>query len=205
MPGVFIGRGMTTAVQSFSIQAGEDGSLTPSLNLLFRYDVWPTWISVALGHLTRALDAEARRLHAWRGTDDEAKFMALEAEFEASMQATVASAIALDAFYAVLRTHVKLPALTIAAWRRNRTARHAQVATIIAAAFRLTNDGARTIKASVKEIYRLRDKAVHPAGIVEPAVYHPELDVGVEWRFVLFRAAHARAIVNDSPEYPAWS
>ncbi len=38
--------------------------------------------------------------------------------------------------------------------------------------------------------------AIHPSGNVAAPVLHPELQVGVEWRFALFRADNAKAIVQ---------
>ena len=37
---------------------------------------------------------------------------------------------------------------------------------------------------------------MHPSGVPEEAILHPELNVGVEWRFVYFRAANAEDVVN---------
>jgi hypothetical protein len=49
---------------------------------------------------------------------------------------------------------------------------------------------------NLKKIYRLRDLAVHPSGKVQEALLHPELGVGVEWRFVYFRADISEGAVN---------
>ena len=42
----------------------------------------------------------------------------------------------------------------------------------------------------------MRDLAVHPSGKMEAPIVHPELGVGVEWRFGYFRAYNAELIVN---------
>ena len=108
----------------------------------------------------------------------------------------MAAAIAIDAFYAIVQTHVKLPATLLASWRKQRTARHSQVTEVIRRAFRLKEKGTATLKQNLKEIYRLRDMAVHPSGNIEAPHLHPEMDVGVEWRFAVFRAHNAALLVN---------
>jgi hypothetical protein len=45
---------------------------------------------------------QLERIEAWKGTNQKAKAAALEGEFETSMQAIMAAAIAIDAFYAVV-------------------------------------------------------------------------------------------------------
>ena len=62
--------------------------------------------------------------------------------------------------------------------------------------FHLKPKGTKALRDNLKEIYRFRDMAVHPSGRIQAAMLHPDLDVGVEWRFVYFRAANARALVN---------
>jgi len=37
--------------------------------------------------------------------------------------------------------------------------------------------------------------AVHPSGKIAAPLLHPELDVGMEWRFVFFRARNAEMAV----------
>jgi hypothetical protein len=56
--------------------------------------------------------------------------------------------------------------------------------------------GTKALRDNLKEIYRFRDMAVHPSGRIQAALLHPDLNVGVEWRFVYFRASNVRALVN---------
>jgi hypothetical protein len=51
----------------------------------------------------------------------------LEAEFMASMQAVMAAAISMDAFYARVKEYVIIPSPTLDAWRQKGTARYKQV------------------------------------------------------------------------------
>lgn len=132
----------------------------------------------------------------WAGTDENAKAQCLEAEFESSMQAIMAAAIAWDAVYSVLRQHVEIPPAMVERWRKGRTARYSQVAEVVQRAFALNAEGAAALRANLKEIYRYRDLAVHPSGKLRAALLHPELNVGVEWRFVYFRASNAELAVS---------
>ena len=49
---------------------------------------------------------------------------------------------------------------------------------------------------ALKQIFSFRDKAVHPNSTLSEAIWHPILEVGMEWRFVVFRFENARAAVT---------
>jgi hypothetical protein len=196
VPGVFITRGMTVSIPSFSIRLRDDGELeSDPLALHVRFDVCPTWVQISKRHLDTALAARDNRKQVWSGTDEDAKARALEAEFEASMQAIMATAISWDAAYAVLQQHVAVPPSMIEKWRKGRTARYTQISEVVRRAFSLKPEGLAAFRGNLKEIYRYRDMAVHPSGKIEAAMLHPEIDVGVEWRFVFFRARNAELAV----------
>lgn len=111
MTGIFVSKGMTVAVPpgGFKIGFGDDGSLTSNLTLHLHFDVCPTWVQLSLRHLQDAMQRRAARQAAWSGTDGKEQASALEHEFEASMQAMMAAATAIDAFYSTVKTHVALP------------------------------------------------------------------------------------------------
>ena len=136
------------------------------------------------------------RIAAWAGVNEEEKAKTLEREFEASMQQHSAAAIALDAFYSVIQTHVQLPPSTVKQWRTKRTSRYSQVTEVLRRGFHLKPTGTQTLRQNLKEVYRFRDLAVHPSGKIEVPLLHPEIQVGVEWRFAYFRAANAETLVN---------
>ncbi len=143
MLGIYITRGMTLSMPKFSIRIRDDGGLEADpITLHVRFDVCPTWIQIAKHHLDNALIAKSNRESAWLGADEDAKARALEAEFEASMQAIMAAAIAWDAAYAVLRELVTIPPAMIEKWRNGRTARYTQVAETVLRAFLLKPKGA---------------------------------------------------------------
>lgn len=198
MVGVFITRGMTVGFPELTLTMGDDGKITSNFRLHVRFDVCPSWVQLALGHLASAQNARAHREAVWVGIDEEAKAQALEREFECSMQAVMASAIALDAFYAILQQHVVLSPSVTDKWRVGRTSRYTQVAEVVRRAFSLKPKSAAALRSNIKEIYRLRDLAVHPSGKIEAPVLHPELNLGVEWRFATYRALNAEQVVNGT-------
>lgn len=199
---VFVTRGMTLAIPAggLTLNVGPDGGLNADLVLHVRYDVCQTWVGIAHRHLEEARSRQAEREQAWSGTDDPRKAATLEREFEASMQAITAAAIALDALYAMVQPHVKVPPSLIKRWRTGRTSRYSQVAEVLRRAFLLKPMGVAALRQNLKEIYRFRDLAVHPSGKFEAPILHPDLKVGVEWRFVYFRASNAELAVNKATE-----
>jgi hypothetical protein len=198
MAGVFISRGMTVAVPAGGLTLGVNGhgNATGNLTLHVRFDVCATWSELALRHLEDAKVKRVARQAAWAGSNAEHKAATLEREFEVSMQAIMAAAIAIDAFYSIIQTHVELPPSLIAQWRTKRTSRSSQVTEVLRRAFQLKPRGTAALRQNLREIYRLRDLAVHPSGKIEAPILHPEINVGVEWRFAYFRAHNAELIVN---------
>ena len=198
MTGVFISRGMTVAIPAggLTISLGLDGEPASSLTLHVHFDVCPTWCELAMSHLAAAKSHRIARVAAWAGTNEDDKAMTLEREFEASMQAAMAAAIALDAFYSVIQTHVQLPPALVEQWRTKRTSRYSQVTEVLRRGFHLKPQGTKTLRQNLKEVYRFRDLAVHPSGKIEAPLLHPELKVGVEWRFAYFHAANAEGLAN---------
>ncbi len=198
MPGIFISRGMTIRIPAGGLRLTLNGDAGTGNDLVLhvRFDVCPTWTEIAMQHLADARERRTLREIAWRGTDEPAKGAALEREFESSMQAIMAAATALEAFYSVLQTEVSMPPSLVEKWRTKRTARYSQVTEVIRRAYAVKPKGVTAIRGNLKEVYRMRDLAVHPSGKIEAPVLHPELDVGVEWRFAYFRASNAELVVN---------
>jgi hypothetical protein len=189
--GVFITKGM-----EITIPAGTN-FLSGTIAIQARYDVCPVWLKLSLDHLGNARTCRDDRRIAWHGDDDQLKASTLEREFEASMQAIVSAAIAIDAFYAVVKD--KAPS-AIAAKRapRRPPPRSAQVSEAIKEAFQLKPKGFAILRDCAKKIYHLRDLAVHPKGSAGDTIVHPELSggVGVEWRLVYYRYESAFGVVR---------
>jgi hypothetical protein len=159
-------------------------------------------LSILARHRLRDLlnteNASADLLRARDARDDQEIGAALQAEFVSGMQTIMASAIAIDAYYASLKDLVQLPVSLTDSWRKNRTARNRQIAEVIRLVFRLNAAEAKHLSDILGETMIFRDKAVHPpAGTIEPAL-HPELNKVTDWRFSAFRLYNAKAIAGTT-------
>jgi hypothetical protein len=198
MPGIFISRGMTVGIPAggLAISIGDDGKAITNVTIHVRFDICPTWIQLSIKHLEEAQKRRISRETAWKETNEEEKAATLEREFESSMQAVMSVAIAIDSFYSIIQTEVNLPSSLLEKWRDKRTARYSQITEVMRRAFNLKPEGTKILRHNLKEIYRLRDLAVHPSGKIQAPILHPELNVGVEWRFATYRAHNAEIVVN---------
>jgi hypothetical protein len=79
------------------------------------------------------------------------------------MQAIMAAAVAIDAFYSLIQTHVVLPPSLVEQWRTKRTLRYKQVTEVLRRAFHLKPKGVAILRQNLKEINRMRDLAIHPS------------------------------------------
>jgi hypothetical protein len=198
MSGVFLKRGMTVAKPELRLSLGEDGEPKASLAFQIHYDVCPIWLELAAHHLVDAEERKLSRIAAWQSDDEDAKSATLEREFESSMQALMASAIAIESFYSALIRKINIDQETVQRWRDKRTARYKQVAEVIRRAFSVKPKGTAILRENLKMIFEFRDQAVHPSGDTAAPVMHPELQIGVEWRFAKFRADNARPLVREA-------
>lgn len=192
--GIFITRGLQVGIPvgGFSISVGPGGAITSQLSLQVALDTCPYWLEIAVA---LAFESERRyetTLAAWRGVDEQFLAKALEEEFTTCMQGLIACAIALDAFYAAIKPHIDIPEPVVQAWRDNRTARYRQIVEVLRRAFRIGRRSCTAIRQLVKEVYQLRDRAVHPPMEFSQPILHPQLQLGMEWRFVVFRFENAR-------------
>jgi hypothetical protein len=160
------------------------------------FDVCPTWLELAIRHLSDAQVAQGARIETWKYADEHSKTGALEWEFGASLQAIMASSIAVDALYAVVQTRVHLPQSLIDEWRDQRTPRHLRISEVLGRAFALEPKNVSSLGQALAEIFRFRDLAVDPSAKTDARILHPELGVGVEWRFAYFRCENALLIVK---------
>jgi len=175
---------------------GQDAEPASSPTSHVHFDVCSTWLELAIRHLSDAQVAQGARIETWKDADEPSKTGALEWEFGASLQAIMASAIAVDAFYAAVQSRVDLPQSLIDEWRDKRTARYIQIAEVLRRAFSLEPKDVSSLRQNLAEIFRFRDLAVDPSGKGDAQILHPELGVGVEWRFAYFRCENALLIVK---------
>jgi hypothetical protein len=84
------------------------------------------------------------------------------------------------------------------AWRKNRTARHAQISEVLRLAFDIGPESFDQLRTGIKEIIRFRDLAVHPSSKPKTPILHPALNAHVEWRFVAFSSDNAQKATSLS-------
>lgn len=198
MSSLFVSRPVPAPIPAGSsvVSIGENRKPGSSLPAHAHFDVCPTWLELAIRHLSDAQVAQVARVAAWKGADENSKAGALEWEFEASMQAIMASAIAIDAFSAVVQAKMQLPQSVIDEGREKRVPRHIQIAEVLRRVFSLDAKEASNLRQNLGEIFRFRDLAIDSSGKSDAPILHPGLGVGVEWRFAYFRCANALLIVK---------
>jgi hypothetical protein len=198
--GLYISRGMSLRLPpgGLKIRIGEDGSLEVVEGPAFEVslDTHSYWLDIAWSNLERSRSAHQRLLAVWNTRDERRKARALEAEFAASLQSMVAVAVALDAFYAAVRPHITIPQATLTAWRKRRTARHAQIAEVLRRSFLFGPKTGALIRNGLKELFAWRDRSVHPSAEAARPIAYPELGVGTEWRLVAYRHENAQRAMS---------
>ena len=102
-----------------------------------------------------------------------------------------------------------VPEGLIAEWQEKRTPRHVQMSEVLRRAFSLAPKHVTSVRQSLEEIFRFRDLAMDPSAKTNTRILHPELGIGVEWRFAYFRYQNAQLIVSATlrliAELVAWS
>jgi hypothetical protein len=185
-----------TPAGALLVAIGQDAEPASSPTSQVHFDVCPTWLELAIRHLSDAQVAQGARIETCKDADEHSKTGALEWEFGASLQAIMACSIAVDALYAVVQTKVHLPQSLTDEWRDKRTPRHIQISEVLGRAFSLEPKNVSSVGQALAEIFRFRDLAVDPSAKTDAQILHPELGVGVEWRFAYFRCENALLIVK---------
>ncbi len=152
------------------------------------------WLEIALDHLENA--KLAHKALCAGSSNDPALDSTLDREFKASLQATFAAATFFEALYAatVERNPPKKPLTS-----RNpkkRPTRYAVVTEQLRRSFGLKKQGTANLRSVLSEVYRFRDQAVHPSAVFSAPVLHPELNIRVERRFVMFNSSNAQQLVR---------
>ncbi|MCX6173591.1 MAG: hypothetical protein NTZ27_02420 [Ignavibacteriales bacterium] len=199
MSGVLITKGMRMAIPVGGIKIRMDQQEEMQVKVVVHYDVCPKWLELSLEHLLEAQKSKNSRIIAWN-ENKENKIDFLEEEFAFSMQSIMAASIALDAFYSSIKEYVEIPQSLTELWRERRTSRHAQIGEVLRRAFSLKSNGTKNLRKFLQVIFKFRDLAVHPSGKLEEPILHPELNVGVEWRFVYFSFERAKNILMATLE-----
>lgn len=109
------------------------------------------------------------------------------------MVGITSSVIALDAFFAGVCERLPAYSDLRSKWvsQKNKPSRSGQVSQVFHRAFRYDPTVYSRLVVALKELYKIRDVAVHPSAGFQPPVHHDILGVGVEWRFATFTATNA--------------
>ena len=195
--GIHISRGVTPRIPvgGLVIRIGADGVPTTSAHLELQLDTCIHWLEIAVENLARAKAANEGLIssRAAGATDFGAL---LDQEFKASIQASVAAATFFEALHAATLERMPVRPTAKGSNRRQRPARYSVVTEAVRQAFGLKKQGTSNLRSVLREVYRFRDEAVHPSAKFSEPVMHPELGVGVERRFLMFRYGSARQLVR---------
>ena len=197
-PGILISKGTTLSIPGFVLSIGPDGVKSGPVVPHLSIDMCPRWLALAIDHLDQCGTAASDAVQASASNDDNALADALERESAAGMQAIMSAAIALDAFYAQLKERVVISKDLLSAWRKNKTARPTQIAETSRLAFDVKAKSIDHLRLVLEEIFRFRDTAVHPPAEAKQAILRPDINRGVEWRFVAFRYENALPLTRGS-------
>lgn len=152
------------------------------------YDACISWARIALSLREPALRSMEERRQVWRDQPSEGdKAKSLEKEFAITMQAVVAAVTCIDALYDQVAPHAPISDATRKSWKKNRTARHTQIAETLRAAFRINAKDMKNVRHLLRAMYTLRHASVHPSSTPQPPHQHPELDIATDWRLTTFR------------------
>jgi hypothetical protein len=166
-------------------QAG--GSRLEIKRVLVRLDLWLVWLEVGCLHAEQARLAGAPLVPDMADAD---KANALTAELHAGLVALTAFAVAIDAFYDTIRHEMGRHPDELT-WKKNRTARHAQITETLRFQLKLGHNFSLQLKGILTEFFKFRDRAVHPSSwYIEPN-YRPEIDSGVHPHLITFSGPHA--------------
>lgn len=150
-----------------------------------RVDVFPEWLDVAE---RAAKDAETARAIAVKASEEEdaneAFSNAIGDEFRTSMVAVAGAAFAIDAFYGSVLQHASSAKV-------EARSRASCIFETLKRAFSMTSAQQEQLHENLRPLFRLRDSAVHPPASWTKPVKHPAFNVGMEPRFVHFRAENA--------------
>jgi hypothetical protein len=192
--GILITRSLRVAIPpgGFSISINDQGEIASKVDIHVSLDVSDHWLWIAMHHVDEGNVAKANLELVWPSGDDSQAIPLLENEFVHGMQSVAAAAFALDAFYGQVKECAPVPKDVTEAWNNNRTSRHARLAESFRRAFDMGPKSAAQLRTALAVVFALRGLTVHPPATIAAAVWHPRLEVGMEWRFVRFRVEEAQ-------------
>lgn len=192
--GIYVTKGMRISIPEGGLQISvdENGKTSGHLSFEVLIDVTQHWLSIAYEHvLETEVHSKNVMLH-HEANDPILKAEAMESEFRSAMQACTSAAIAIDAFYATVKNYISIPTNLTKVWRDKRTARYKQIAETFRVGFNIKPEPSKNLRHILKQVNEWRDLAVHPSGSFTKPMYHPDLKVATEWRFVYYRFFNAK-------------
>lgn len=199
--GVFLVKGTKLVLHNFTLRIDDDGNISSDVELQTGIDMCPHWVDIAYGHLLVAENIHGQLILAVKEKDDPQIGTLLHNEFLSGMQAIMTSCIALDSHYASVRNFVKIDADTAKAWRKNRTARYAQIAEIFRRCFNIPPKISSQVRDTFKQYFNLRNMAVHPNQGTQKPVLYPEISRVADWRYSAFRYVNAKNVVHGTLKF----
>jgi hypothetical protein len=177
------------------IDLSKPGLLEPVIPEL-SIEMWPHWLEIAIQHMRQAKEAHTRLLGARDAGDNVGIDQGLNDELRSSMQAICAVAFAVDAFYASLTAHMPIDPRLRASWREKRTSRDSIILEVLRVPSVLSRPQVASLKRVLGSIYQFRDWAVHPPADFRAAILHPDLQVGVDQRYLQFQSSNAERALS---------
>ena len=178
-PGFRVMRGSTLTIPAggLRISISEHGSPKPEIiRVQASIQTWTNWLVIAFARLGDTRAARKRMAEATANNDDATESVALNEEFQGSLQAISAAVFSLDAFYGVIHTMIVLQESEKKAHQHKRTSRAKWVADAIGRASCMPNEARKTVAKNIHTAYKLRDGAVHPHFRAEEYGIHPGLN-----------------------------
>lgn len=197
MFGVFVSGGMDFRIGNIRIDLNTE-EIQP-VTVSVRLDTGNHWLYVARDMRDKAESALTQVVAASEAKDDGALGTALEEEFRCGMLGISAAAFAIDAFYASIKERYQ-PHPHEAEWRASGLARYKQIAETLRWAWTIRPPAAKAIRDHLRQVFELRDLAVHPPAKFREPILREDIERGVEWRFVYFRAENTRAAFRIASE-----
>lgn len=161
-----------------------------------RTDLWPYWLMEAVEAAVLAQDHGAAVASICAEDSEDPRITdLLILELRVSMRAVTAAAFAVDSFYAAVK--VRSPEHPDhRRWRERRTSRESQVFETLRYHLKLNDPGASEIRSRIHQLFEFRGWAVHAASEYRAPVHRSDIDAGVDWHFMAFRAENAVAAVG---------
>ncbi|HXM49611.1 MAG TPA: hypothetical protein VN956_17345 [Pyrinomonadaceae bacterium] len=182
--GIHISRGVRMRIPPGGLIISEEGPGMGVTRVELQLDTCVHWLEIALENLAAARSAHRALLLAKGAGNDLAGL--LDREFKSSVQASVAVATFFEALYAVTLDRLPSKPTAHVPGKRQRRGRYVRVTEQLRKSFGLRKQGTSNLRLVLGEVYRFRDEAVHPSATFAEPVLHPQLQIGVERRFVMF-------------------